>query len=77
MKIIIMTSRSSLPETSWFTPNLIMMAREVTTPLEIMYEMPTEFKYIPINKSVWQLKETKKDALKYVRVNVHVNTALR
>lgn len=71
---VMMAYRSSVHETTGFTPNLMMLGREVTTPLDIMYEMPTEVKYIPSNKWAWQLKETMEEAHKYVRENI--NTAM-
>lgn len=37
---VMMTYRTSLHETTGFTPNQLMLGREVSTPLNIMYEMP-------------------------------------
>ena len=38
---VMMAYRSSQHETTGFTPNMLMLGREVTTPLDIMYEMPS------------------------------------
>lgn len=41
---VMMASRTSLHETTGFTPNQLMLGREVSTPLDIMYEMPIRTK---------------------------------
>lgn len=65
-----MAYRTSLHETTGFTPNQLMLGREVSTPLDIMYEMPRSFKYTPKNKWAWQLKENMETAHTFVRENM-------
>ena len=67
---VMMAYRASVHETTGFTPNYLMLGREVSTPLDIMYEMPNAVKYIPRNKWAWQLKERMEEAHKYVRENI-------
>ena len=46
-----------------------MLGREVSTPLDIMYEMPHSIKSIPVHNWVWQLRERLESAHTYVRQN--------
>ena len=48
--------RSSVNETTDMTPNM-MFGREVTTPYDLHYEMPSQIKETPNKKWVWELKE--------------------
>lgn len=57
-------------ETTNFSPNMLMLGREATTPLDIMYEMPTEIKEIPAHQWVWILRERLEKAHAIVRDNV-------
>lgn len=50
---IIMAYRST---TINFSPNILMLGREAKTPLDIMYEIPTEMKEIPAHQWVWILR---------------------
>lgn len=52
-----MAYRTSVHETTGFTSNHMMLGREVSTPLGLMYEMPNAVKYVTKNKGTWQLKE--------------------
>ena len=52
-----MAYRSTDHETTSLFPNMLMLGRETTTPLDIMYEMPPSVKPIPINDWVWELQE--------------------
>ncbi|XP_062568670.1 uncharacterized protein LOC134230798 [Saccostrea cucullata] len=65
-----MAYRASVHETTGFTPNFMMFGREVSTPLDIMYDMPNAVKYIPSNQWAWHLKETMEDAHRHVRENI-------
>jgi transposase InsO family protein len=67
---VMMAYRASVHETSGFTPNYMMLGREVSTPLDLMYEMPQATKFIPYNKWAWKLKETLEDAHRFVRENI-------
>ena len=40
----------------------MMLGREVSKPLDLMYEMSPAFKFIQHNKWTWQLKETLEEA---------------
>ena len=66
---VMMAYRSSEHETTGFTPNLCMLGREFTTPLDLMYEMPPVIKPIPLNQWVWELREGLENAHKVVRQN--------
>lgn len=48
----------------------MMLGREVSTPLDLMYEMPSAVKYVPKSKWAWQLKERIEEAHTYVRANI-------
>ncbi|XP_062579619.1 uncharacterized protein LOC134241607 [Saccostrea cucullata] len=65
-----MAYRASVHETTGFTPNFMILGREVSTPLDIMYDMPNSVKYIPTNQWAWHLKETMEDAHRHVRENI-------
>ena len=67
---VMMAYRASVHETTGFTPNYMMLGREVSTPLDLMYEMPQATKFIPHNKWAWKLKETLEDAHRFVRENI-------
>lgn len=57
-------------ETTNFSPNMLMLGREATTPLDLMYEMPSEIKEIPTHQWVWILRERLEKAHAIVRDNV-------
>lgn len=67
---VMMAYRTSLHETTGFTPNQLMLGREVSTPLDIMYELPRSVKYIPRHKWACQLKENMETAHTFVRENM-------
>ena len=46
---IILAYRSSLYENMGYSPNMLMLGREVATPLDIMYELPSTIKPIIVN----------------------------
>ena len=64
-----MAYRSAEHETTSFTPNELMIGREVSTPLDLMYGMPNSVKVIPSNEWAWELKERLEEAHKLVRKN--------
>ncbi|XP_062601301.1 uncharacterized protein LOC134263019 [Saccostrea cucullata] len=51
-------ARASVHKTTGYTPNYLMLGREVSTPLDIMFEMPRSVQHIPKDKWAWELKET-------------------
>ena len=64
---VMMAYRSSQHETTGFTPNMLMIGREATTPLDIMYEMPSSFKQVPKHDWVWVMKDRMERAHALVR----------
>ncbi|XP_069131716.1 uncharacterized protein [Argopecten irradians] len=62
-----MAYRSAEHETTSSTPNLMMLGRETSTPLDIQYAIPRGMKAIPQNQWAWQLQETMEDAHQLVR----------
>ena len=69
LQIVMMAYRSAEHETTGFTPNLCMLGRETTCPLNLMYEMPSAIKQIPLNRWIWELQEKMESAHKTVRQN--------
>ncbi|XP_065927594.1 uncharacterized protein [Magallana gigas] len=64
---ILMAYRSTVHESTNFSPNMLMLGREATTPLDLMFEMPTEMKDIPAHQWVWVLRERLENAHAVVR----------
>lgn len=62
-----MAYRSSAHETTGLSPNLLMLGRETTMPLDIAFEMPPSFKQIPVNRWVLELRERLESAHTYIR----------
>lgn len=58
LQFVMMAYRSSEHETTGFTPNRCMLGREAATPLDLIYEMPSSIKSIPLNQWVWELQES-------------------
>ena len=73
LQFVMMAYRSTEHETTGLTPNMCMLGRETTCPLDIMYEMPTAIKNIPQNMWVWQLQENLEMAHAKVRQNISDN----
>ena len=73
LQYVLMAYRSTEHETTGLTPNMCMLGRETTSPLDIMYEMPTAIKNIPQNMWVWQLQENLEMAHAKVRQNISDN----
>ena len=70
LPFLTMAYRSAELETTGFSPNYLMLGREVSTPLDIMYEMPSSIRSIPENQWAWALKEKLEEAYSYVRNHV-------
>ncbi|MCG8033694.1 MAG: DDE-type integrase/transposase/recombinase, partial [Candidatus Thiodiazotropha taylori] len=66
---VMMAYRSSTHETTGMSPNILMFGREVSTPLDLMFEMPPSIKPIPNNQWVWELREKIETAHEIVRQN--------
>ena len=66
---VLMAYRSSDHETTGMSPNMLMLGRETTIPLDILYEMPVSLKSYDINQWVWELRETLETAHTFVRQN--------
>lgn len=64
---VMMAYRSAEHETTGFTPNSLMLGREVATPLDIMYEMPPDVNEVPQHKWAWELKARMEEAHSAVR----------
>ena len=67
LPFVMMAYRSSEHETTGVTPNLMMLGRETTIPLDLAYDMPTHAKCTPPNEWVWQLQEKLETAHAFVR----------
>ena len=67
LPFVMMAYRAAEHETTGVSPNVMMLGRETTTPLEILYEMPPRIKSVPVNQWVWELQEAMESAHKYVR----------
>ena len=68
---VMMAYRSAEQETTGCTPNRLMLGREVTSPLDIMYGLPHHSKRIPANEWAWKLQERMEQAHKFVDTHVH------
>ena len=66
---VMMAYRSSEHETTGVSPNLLMLGRETSTPLDIVYQMPPSIKPIPANQWVWELRERLESVHTMVRQN--------
>lgn len=58
---VMMAYISAEHETTTLTPNMLMLGRETSTPLDLMYEMPSSIKMKPANMWVWELPERLED----------------
>ena len=70
LPFLTMAYRSAEHETTGFSPNYLMLGREVSTPLDIMFEMPSSIRGIPENRWAWALKEKLEEAYSCVRNHV-------
>lgn len=64
---VMMAYRSSEHGTTGATPNMLMLGRETSTPLEIIYNMPQSMKTLPTNQWVRELQERIENAHFLVR----------
>ncbi|MEW8486665.1 MAG: hypothetical protein AB2705_15900, partial [Candidatus Thiodiazotropha sp.] len=62
-----MANRSAAHGTTGLSPDLLMLGRETTMPLDIAFEMPPSIKQVPVNQWVWELKERLESAHTYIR----------
>ena len=67
LPFIMMAYRSSVHDTTGMTQNMMMFGREVATPLDLQYEMPSQIKESPSTKWVWELQERLENAHAFVR----------
>ena len=70
LPFLTMAYRSVEHETTGFSPNYLMLGREVSTPLDIMFEIPSSVRSVPKNQWAWSLKEKLEEACSFVRNNV-------
>ena len=61
--------RSAEHETTGMSPNMLMFGRKVSTPLDLMFELPQLIKPIPNNQWVWELRDRIESAHNIVRQN--------
>nr|XP_034304729.1 uncharacterized protein LOC117682052 [Crassostrea gigas] len=66
---VLIAYRSVEQESTGFSPNYLMLGREVRTPLDIAFEMASQIKDIPLQQWVWDLKEKMEMAHTFVREN--------
>ena len=64
-----MAYRSAKHDTTAYSPNYLMLGREATTPLNLVYDMNVQRKPIPRSEWVWQLQEMMEEAHRIVRDN--------
>lgn len=64
---VMMAYRASQHESTGFTPNMLMLGRESTTPLDIVYDMPSSWKQVPKHDWVWVLLDRMERAHHLVR----------
>ncbi|CAG2251645.1 unnamed protein product [Mytilus edulis] len=67
---VMMAYRSSQHETTGYTPNRLMLGREVSTPLDLIYKLPSQVKAIPQNQWAWELQEHMEEAHQIVQRHV-------
>ena len=64
---VMMAYRATAHETTGFSPNMLMLGRETSTPLDLVYDMPPGIKPVPANMWVWELRERIEEAHALVR----------
>jgi hypothetical protein len=64
---VMMAYRGTEHETTGMSPNMLMLGRESSTPLDIAYAMPSHVKSVPAKQWVWELQEILEDAHTFVR----------
>ena len=63
---VTMAYRPTEHETIGFSPNLLMLGRQTSTPLDNAFEMPSSVKSVPASQWVWELQERLESAHKVV-----------
>ena len=66
-----MAYRFTTHETTGFIHNSVMLGREVCTPLDMMYEVPSSIRPVSQNEWVWLLQERLETAHKVIRTNTN------
>ncbi len=67
LSYVLMAYRSAEHETTGMSPNMLMFGREVSTPLDLMFELPQLMKPVPNNQWVWELRDRIESAHNLVR----------
>lgn len=67
---IMMAYRSAEHKSTGFTPNLLMLGRETSLPVDLMYEMPETMKEESLNHWAWTLREKLERTHSFVRENL-------
>ena len=67
---VTMVHRSAEHETTGCTPNHLMLGREVTTPLDLIYEPPVASKLVPRHSWAWELQDRIEEAHRIVHEHV-------
>lgn len=67
MPYVVNAYRSVVHETTGYTPNMLILGSEVSTPLDLMYELPSEMKPSKVHDYVWKLRERLEEAYGYTR----------
>lgn len=70
---VLMAYRSAEHETTGMTPNKLMLGREVSTPLDLIFPVPSGIRTIPMHKWAWEMQEKMAEAHTFVRENTGKN----
>ncbi|XP_061191689.1 uncharacterized protein LOC133199898 [Saccostrea echinata] len=76
---VLMAYRSAVHESTGYTPNMLMLGREVSTPLDTMYELPIDRERTTVHEYAWNRSIGKSPKLMnfwycpYVIVEKHTN----
>ena len=71
LPFVMMAYRSSMHETTGLTANMMMLGREVSTPFDLMYEMPPSIEEVPKNEWAWCCQEQLENAHQLVRAKMN------
>ena len=66
---VLMAYQATEHESTGYSPNMLMLGRETGTPLDLIYEMPAQWKKVPAHDWAWVLKERLERAHAFVRKN--------
>lgn len=69
LSYVMMAYRSAEHETTCYNPNYLMFGREVSTPIDLMYEIPVDVQSFLSNQWALELKERLEDTHEKVRQN--------